>query len=142
MNEASNVRLIREMLAEAARAAASGQLDGWLEFFSDEIEWEAVEDAPDAGTYRGHAGIRGYLEDWISTVDGIHWEIGEMTEFGDSGVVADTRVRAQVKGTDSEMVFDYSQAFWIADGKITRIKEFREHDDALAHAEASERATS
>jgi ketosteroid isomerase-like protein len=141
MTEASNVRLIREMLAEAARAAASSQLDGWLEFFSEEIEWEAVEDAPDAGTYRGHAGIRGYFEDWNSTVDGIHWEIGEMTEFGDSGVVADTRVRAQVKGTDSEMVFDYSHAFWIADGN-TRIKEFREHDDALAYAEASERATS
>src|SRR5437773_12094266 len=101
----------------------SGQLDGWLEFFSEEIEWEAVEDAPDAGTYRGHAGIRGYFEDWISTVDGIRWEIGEVTEVGDSGVVADTRVRARVKDTDSEMVFDYSQAFWIADGKITRIKE-------------------
>ena len=142
MNEGSNVRLIRDVLAEVNRAAQSGQLDGWLEFFSEEIEWEAVEDAPDAGTYRGHAGIRGYFEDWISTVDGIHWEIGEMTEVGDSGVVADTRVRARVKGTDSEMLFDYSQAFWIADGKITRIKEFREHDEALAYAEASERASS
>ena len=142
MTEGSNVRLIREMFAETTRAAASGQLDGWLEFFSEEIEWEAVEDAPDAGTYRGHAGILGYFEDWISTVDGIHWEIGELTEVGDSGVVADTRVRARVKGTDSEMFIDYSQAIWIADGKITRIKEFREHDEALAYAEASERASS
>jgi ketosteroid isomerase-like protein len=142
MTEGSNVRLIREALAEAARAAESGQLDGWLKFFSEEIEWEAVEDAPDAGTYRGHAGIRGYFEDWISTVDGIHWEIREMTEVGDSGVVADTRIRSRVKGTDSEMLLDYSQAFWITDGKITHIKEFREHDDALACAEASERGSS
>jgi ketosteroid isomerase-like protein len=142
MTEGSNMRLIREMFAEASRAAASGQLDGWLGFFSEEIEWEAVEDAPDAGTYRGHPGIRGYVEDWFSTVDGIHWEIGEMTEVGDSAVVADMRVRARVKGTDSEMFIDYSQVFWIADGKTTRIKEFREHDEALAYAEASERASS
>lgn len=30
----------------------------------------------------------------------------------------------------------------IEDGKITHIKEFREHDDALAYAEASERGGS
>ena len=142
MTEGSSVRLIREMLGQAARAAASGQLDGWLEFFSEEIEWGRSRTPLTPAPTRGHAGIRGYLEDWISTVDGIHWEIGEMTEVGDSGVVADTRVRARVKGTDSEMLFDYSQAFWIADGKITRIKEFREHDEALAYAEASERASS
>ena len=45
-----------------------------------------------------------------------------MTEVGDSAVVANMRVRAQVKGTDSEMFIDYSQVFWIADGKITRIR--------------------
>jgi ketosteroid isomerase-like protein len=142
MTEGSNLQLVREALADLARAAETGQFDGWLKLFSEEIEWEAVEDAPDAGTYRGHAGIRGYLEDWVSTVDGINGEIRKMTEVGDSGVVADTRVRARVKGTDSEMSLDYSQAFWIVDGKITHIKEFREHDDALAYAEASERGSS
>jgi ketosteroid isomerase-like protein len=65
--EGSNARLIREAWAEGDRAAESGQFDGWLEFFSEEIKWEAVEDAPDAGTYRGHIGIRGYFEDWLFT---------------------------------------------------------------------------
>jgi ketosteroid isomerase-like protein len=70
MTESANVRLGREALAEGNRAAESGQLDGWLAFFSEDITLEAVEDAPDAGTYRGHDGIRGYLEDWTSTVGG------------------------------------------------------------------------
>jgi ketosteroid isomerase-like protein len=142
MTEGANVRLIRDAWAEGIRAAESGQFDGWLGFFSEDIEWEAVEDAPDAGTYRGHDGIRGYLEDWISTVDGFKPEIREMTEVGDSHLVVDARIRGRVKGTDSEMVFDYSQALWIADGKITHIKEFREHDDAVSYAEDSERSTS
>jgi ketosteroid isomerase-like protein len=142
MTESANVRLGREAVAEGNRAAESGQLDGWLAFFSEDITLEAVEDAPDAGTYRGHDGIRGYLEDWISTVDGGKQEIREMTEVGDSHLVADVRIRGRVKGTDSEVVFDYSQAIRIANGKITHIKEFREHDDALVYAEDFERSNS
>jgi ketosteroid isomerase-like protein len=142
MTDGSNARLAREAWAEGSRAARSGQLDGWLEFFSEEIEWEAVEDAPDAGTYRGHAGIRGYFEDWLSTLDGFRPEVLEMTEVGDGRVVADTRIRGRVKGTDSELVFDYSMAVWIADGRIAHIKEFREHDKALAYAEACDRGSS
>jgi ketosteroid isomerase-like protein len=141
VTEGANVRLIREAYAEGNRAAESGQFDGWLGFFSEDIEWEAMEDAPDAGTYRGHDGIRGYAEDWISTVDGFKGEIRELTEVGDSRLVADARIRGRVKGTDRETVFDYSAALLIADGKITHIKEFREHDDALAYAEASERGS-
>src|SRR5437667_5380880 len=117
MTEGSSVRLIREMLGQAARAAASGQLDGWLEFFSEEIVWEAVEDAPDAGTYRGHEGIRGYLQDWLETVDGFHNELRGLTELG-AGVVADVRFSARIKGTHNEMAFDYSQASLIEDGKV------------------------
>ena len=141
MTEGSNARLVRETWAEGKRAAESGQLDGWLEFFSEEIEWEAVEDAPDAGTYRGHASIRGYFEDWLSTVDGFKPEVVDVTEVGDRLVVADTRIRGRVKGTDSELVFDYSTAVRIAGDRIAHIKEFREHDSALAYAEARERRT-
>ena len=65
-----------------------------------------------------------------------------MTEVSDSCLVVDARIRGRVKGTDSEMVFDYSQTLWIGDGKITHIKEFREHDDAVSYAEDSERSTS
>jgi ketosteroid isomerase-like protein len=142
MTEGTNERLLRDCWAEGHRAAESGQFDGWLGFFSEDIEWEAIEDAPDAGTYRGHDAIRGYLEDWISTVDGFNPEIQQVTEVGDSRLVVDARVRGQVKGSDSELVFDYSQALGIADGKISHIKEFREHDAALAYAESAEGGSS
>ena len=56
-----------------------------------------------------------------------------------TGVVADVRFSGRVKGTDSEMTFDYSQASLIEDGKVARIKEFREHDDAVAWVKNSER---
>jgi uncharacterized protein len=119
------------------RAAEVGGFDTWLDFVSEEIVLEAVEDAPDAGTYRGHEGIRDYFEDWLETVDGFHNELHGLTELG-AGVVADVRLSGRIKGTDNEMTFDYSQASLIEDGKVARIKEFREHDDAVAWVKDSE----
>ena len=70
MTDGPNARLAREVLLATNRAAETGRLDDWLNFFSQDIVWEAAEDAPDAGTYRGHEGILGYFEDWLNTVDG------------------------------------------------------------------------
>jgi ketosteroid isomerase-like protein len=138
MSEGANAELIRKVFADADRVADVEGFDAWLDFFSEEIVWEAVEDAPDAGTYRGHEGIRAYVEDWLETVDGFHNELRGLTEVG-AGVVADIRFGGRIKGTDSEMTFDYSQASLIADGKVARIKEFREHDEAVAWVKDAER---
>jgi hypothetical protein len=141
MTDGADVGLVRDAFLAGNRAAETGLLDGWVSFFSEDIVWEAVEDAPDAGTYRGHEGIRGYLQDWLDTVDGLRNELRELVEVGDC-VVTDNRVNARIKGTDNEMAFEYSQVTLIEDGRIIHIKEFREHDDALAYAEASERGGS
>jgi ketosteroid isomerase-like protein len=140
MTESANVRLIRDMISAGNRAAETGRLDDydWLSIFSENIVWEAAEDAPDAGTYRGYEGIRGYLQDWLDTVDGFRNELRELTEVADR-VVADIHFSARIKGTDNEVALDYSQVSLIEGGKITHIKEFLEHDDAAAYAEASER---
>jgi hypothetical protein len=61
-----------------------------------------------------------------------------LTETGNS-LVGDLRLTARVKGSDNEMALDYFQVWLIEDGKIAHIKEFRERDDALAYATASQR---
>lgn len=139
MSEGANADLIRRIFAEGNRVAEGGDFDAWPDdLLSEEIVWEAMEEAPDAGTYRGLEEIRGYLEDWLETVDGFHNELRGLTEFG-AGVVADVRFSGRIKDTDNEMTFDYSQASLIEDGKVARIKEFREHDEAVAWVKDSER---
>jgi ketosteroid isomerase-like protein len=139
MTEGAHAQLIRDAFSAGNQAVETGELDEWCGFFSEDVVWEAVEDAPDAGTYRGHEGIRGYLQDWLDTVDGFRNELRRLTVVGDC-VVADVRFNARIKGSDNELALDYSQVSLIEDGQIARIKEFREHDDALAYAESSERA--
>jgi ketosteroid isomerase-like protein len=130
-----NAQLLHRYLEAVNRAAKNGDLGELLSFFSDDVVWEAVEDAPDAGTYRGPEGLRSYFEDWLGTVDDIHFEEGEVTEVGNF-IVADIRARATIKGTDAAMDLPYAIAVRIADGKIVEGKEFREREDALAYAES------
>lgn len=130
-----NAELLHRYLEAVDRAAQSGDLGEWLSFFSDDVVWEAVEDAPDAGTYQGPEGMRGYFRDWLETVDYMHFEEGEVTEVGDF-IVADVRARASIKGTDAAIELPYAIAVRIADGKIVMGKEFRERADALAYAES------
>ena len=123
MSEGANAELIRKLFADANRVDEVGGVGAWLDFFSEEMVWEAVVDAPDAGTYRGHEGIRGYLEDWFETVDGLHNELRGLTELG-AGVVADIRFSGRIKGTESEMTFDYSQASLIENGRARTSRSF------------------
>jgi len=126
---------MRGFWALADRAGQTRDLDGWLTAFSDDVTWEAIEDAPDAGSYRGLAGVGGYLGDWLETVDDIHFQLRELSEVGDF-VVTSQLMTATVKGTDAKMELQYATAVRIVDGKIVHGKEFREHADALAYAEA------
>ena len=113
----------------------TGSLEGWISMFSEDIVWEAIEDAPDAGVYRGHDEVRGYFEDWRATVDAMRFEVPDLEEVGD-WVVGHTILTARVKGTGSEMILDYWQAMLVRGRKISRVKEFREREEAIAYAKA------
>ena len=65
--------------------------DGWrcadfdvvFELVDPGIVWTAIEDAPDAGTYRGHDGVRTYMQDWLDDFEMGGWQIEESIEVGD-----------------------------------------------------------
>jgi ketosteroid isomerase-like protein len=136
MSAAWDVELVRRVWEAGQRASRTGDLDEWAAFFAEDATWEAVEDAPDAGTYRGPAGMRAYLADWLESVDNLDVEIGEIAQVGDF-TVSSQKMRATVRGTDDEMVLPYSTAVRFRDGKVVHGKEFRERGDAIAYAEAN-----
>jgi ketosteroid isomerase-like protein len=119
--------------------------DGWVEgdvpkalkSLDPAIVWEAIADAPDAGTYRGHAGVRRYMEDWLRDFDILSMEAEEVIDAGDRLVITQC-ARTKGKGSGIETELRYAIACWLRSGKIVEIKEFRTKEEALEAAGLSE----
>jgi ketosteroid isomerase-like protein len=115
-----------------------GLYDGWmggdvaraLEYLDPGIVWEAIADAPDAGTYRGHAGVRRYMEDWLGDFDFQGMEFKEVVDEQDRLVISQCG-RGTGKGSGVETEIHYAVAYWLRGGKVTEIKEFRTKAEAL-----------
>jgi hypothetical protein len=61
-----NVKAVRD----AAAAFNRGDLDTWSEFWTDDIDYRAVEGAPDDhGPIHRRDALRGYAHDWLDTFD-------------------------------------------------------------------------
>src|SRR5204862_1173487 len=62
---------------------ARGDFDLVFELLDPAIVWTAIEDAPDAGTYRGHEGVRAYMQDWLDDFDLEFSLMEDSVEVGD-----------------------------------------------------------
>jgi ketosteroid isomerase-like protein len=115
--------------------------DGWIEgdvtnalaSLDESVVWEAIADAPDAGTYRGHAGVRRYMEDWLSDFDITAMEFKEVIDGEDWLVIAQCG-RTKGKGSGIETELHYAVTYRFEGGKITEVTEFRTKEEALVAA--------
>jgi ketosteroid isomerase-like protein len=122
-----------------------GVYDGWfrkdvtsaLQYLDPEVVWEAIADAPDAGTYRGHAGCRRYMEDWLGDFDMLSMDFEEVIGADDRLVIAQCG-RTKGRGSGIETELRYAVAYRLRSGKIVEIKEFRTKTEALEAAELHE----
>jgi ketosteroid isomerase-like protein len=105
-----------------------------FELVDPEIVWTAIENAPDAGTYRGHEGVRGYMQDALDAFDPEGWSLVESIEAGDRLVCVQS-VTATGKGSGVTGEINYACVYRFGeDGRIVEVNEFATRDEALAAA--------
>jgi ketosteroid isomerase-like protein len=113
-----------EMLAEMPRIMA---------FCDPEVEWTEDPSRADAGTYRGHEGVRAALEGWLDAFDEYSFTVQRFVDCGDDVlVIGREEGRGAVSGapvstTNHELIT-------IRDGKIVRFREFYDERAALEAA--------
>ena len=116
--------------------------DGWrhvdfdvvFELLDPGIIWTAMEDAPDAGTYRGHEGVRGYMQDWFDDFDLGEHTLLEAIEVGEL-VVCVWQGRATGKGSGVTTEINYAGMYRFGeDDRIVEVNEFATRDEAVAAA--------
>jgi ketosteroid isomerase-like protein len=126
-----NVELVRD----AAVAFNRGDLEAWLEYCADDIDYRAVEGAPDDhGPIHGKDALRVYVQDWLGIFDEFRSEPIELIEAGDDKVVAVTRISGRAKLSGVETDLTYAALLTIRDGKVVRGREFWTRDEALEAA--------
>jgi ketosteroid isomerase-like protein len=120
---------------EAAAAFNRGDLDAWLEYLADDIDYRAVEGAlDDRGPMHGKDAVRAYVEDWLGTFDNFRSEPVELIEAGEDKVIAVGRIsgRAKLSGVETNLTF--AALYTVRDGKIVRGREYWTRDEALQAA--------
>ena len=126
-----NVRTIRD----AAAAFNRGDMYAWLELCAEDIDYRAVEGAPDDhGPIHGKDALRAYLQDWLDTFDDFKSEPVDLIAAGEDRVIAVTRISGRAKLSGVETDLTYAALYTIRDGKIVRGREYWTRDEALEAA--------
>ena len=128
-----------ESVGDAAAAFNRGDLNAWWEYWAEDIDYRAVEGAPDDhGPIQGKEAMREYVQDWLDTFDDFRFEPVEITDAGKDKVIAVIRIsgRAKLSGVETDLTFAIH--YTIRDGKIARGREYWTRDEALEAAGLSD----
>jgi len=113
--------------------------DAILAFVAPNAVWES----PGAGTFEGHAALRGLWEQfWSSYEEGFEDDLDEVRDFGNGVVLAAFTMRGQLAGSSDELRERGQYLYEWVDDLIVRVISYRDIDEARAAAErlAQERA--
>ena len=128
-----------EIVRASAAAFNRGDLDAWLEYWTDDIDYRAIEGAPDDhGPIQGKDALRVYVQDWRDTFDDFRQEPVEQIDAGDDKVIAVFRISGRAKLSGVETDLTYAALYTFRDGKIARGREYWTREDALEAAALSE----
>jgi ketosteroid isomerase-like protein len=124
-----------QIVREALEAFANQGVDGMTTFWHPDIDWRAIEGAPDdVGEMRGVPALRGYYEEWIDMFDDLTLRLEEVRDVGDDRAVARQRVTGRAKLSGAETELTYAVVYTIRDAKIVRGREYMTLEQALAAA--------
>jgi ketosteroid isomerase-like protein len=114
---------------------AAGNFGLMLDLLDPGIVWTAIEDAPDAGTYRGYEGVRAYWQDWLDDFEVHEFRIEESIRAGDRLVcVQRGATTSRRSGIRTELLYAGLYTFG-DDGRLVEVNEYATREKALAAAQ-------
>lgn len=129
MSTHENVQVVKDFFA----AMGSGDRQALLALAAQDIEWIVPGDGwPLAGTHRGHAGLKVFLQKASETMETSFPEPPEYVAQGDRVLMIGVAVGA-IRATKKAFKDDWVFAITVRDGKVARIREYID-TQALARA--------
>jgi ketosteroid isomerase-like protein len=121
-----------EIVRRSWDAWGRGGVDAMLEFLDPQVEWRVRADLPDAGTYRGHEGIRQLIARFEEVLEDMGVEAQEYIDAGDRVVVPlHWWGRGRLSGVEVAERQGETWVLTVGDGRITKVEEYRHKQEAL-----------
>src|SRR5918999_1216473 len=108
-----NFELARLLFAAAARAINQGELDELNRLLDPEVDWIPINAALEGTSYRGHEGVRRWIEDMNHDWDFFEARPEDFRDLGDDRVLAFGTWRARGRGSGVELTSQ--PAAWLVD---------------------------
>jgi ketosteroid isomerase-like protein len=119
-----------ETIRRGYQAMTRLDVDSWLETVHTEVELHDLPDMPDTAVYRGHPGMRHWIEEMMKVVETWDWTPEEFVDEG-SAVIVRVRVSAEGRGSGVTLEQVVFHVFDFRDRKIVRVRAFLDRDEAL-----------
>jgi ketosteroid isomerase-like protein len=121
-----NVEIVKRVIDAGAR-----DVDAILALHHPEWEGFIPDEYPVAGTWRGHDGVRRFMQEWLDSFDQFSIEPGEFIDADDAVVVA-VRYRGRGRSSGIETTDRWFYAYRLREGKVIGWRPYRERGEALA----------
>ena len=121
------------------RLVEASNASGWdpitvSEHVHPDVRSYPVENFPGPAVYEGRAGVVVFTAEFISTFDGLHWEIERLIEDGERVVVL-IRMRGSAKTTGAPVDWRFGGIYGdFRDGLPAEVRFFNDQESALRAA--------
>jgi uncharacterized protein len=118
---------------DAYDAFGRGDMDALERLLHPEIEWRTTPEVPFLGTYKGLDEFLRGMNEWTESFDELTTQIEDFIDAGEHALVYH---RMHGRGRDSGAEVDLAiwQVVSVRDGKLVRMYDFIDRDEALAVA--------
>jgi uncharacterized protein len=122
-----------EVVRRAFEAFSRDDWDAFIGMLDPEIEWATTGQFVGGQVYRGHAGVREFLDALGGEFDGFHAEPQGFASASDV-VVADIRVSGTGKRSGAPVELQFTVVASLRSGRVIRVRNFLERQEALKAA--------
>ena len=124
-----------EIIRRGWDAWQRGDLPGLFSLFDAEVIWDTshFHDWPESA-YHGVAGVERFLTEWLEVWADYEMDVDDVIAAPDGRVVSLLRQRGRGRDSGLPMEMSLAQIATLRDGKVTRLENYEDPDEALRAA--------
>ena len=133
MSEESTTPDLVELARLSVETASTGDLDAIMAFYTPDTVWDMSPLG--MGRFEGQAAVRGFMADWLASYEEWELQVLEVQDVGNAVTLGVLVQNGRPVGSSGEVELRYAAVNEWEDGKIARITNYTDIDEARTAAQ-------